>query len=121
MWRPLFLLALQLLLPLVSAQRPQEGIEGLYRSPLLICPNDGGGGGGGCIDPTAAGAAGAGGAGATSAPGPGAVLSVAWDTGRNGYVLLQEGAAGGKLAGDGEDRVLLANATAADGALCVCD
>lgn len=114
MWRPFLLLVLQLLLlPLVSAQHT-EGIEGLYRSQLLLCPNEAGVGG--CAFDLPAGA------GAISAPGPGAVLSVAWDTGRSGYVLLQEGPAGGKGASDdGGERVLLANATAADGKACVCD
>lgn len=115
------LLSLALLLlqppPLAFAQQTQkEGIEGLYLSPLL-CPD-----GRGCVGPAvalakdgAAGGRGDDGGSALSPPGPGAVLSVAWDASRKGYVLHE---AGGE-AGAGGDWVLLANATAAEGARCV--
>jgi hypothetical protein len=125
----LLLLVLVLSPPVAAQQRQQQQkqqqgatIESLYRFPLCLQ----GDGGGGCLDhaadavaATGADGAGLGGSGALSAPGAGAVLSVAWDPSREGYVLRAEGRKG--KAGQEEEAaaagwVRLANATALEGA-----
>jgi hypothetical protein len=126
LWLPeaaCLLLVLLLLLPPPAAGQQQSDatIEGLYRFPLCID------GGRGCIDIDPHGAAPASGpfklsgssdghGSALSAPGAGAVLSVAWDAhrpGGGGYVMREERR---KSKGQGgEALVPLAHATALDG------
>ena len=136
---PLLLASLWLLLllalqppPAVAAQQSQQqpqptagaaGVEAWYRFPLCLQSATGQG----CLDASAAAAAspdslfggfsggggGGGGSRALSAPGAGAVLSVAWDPAREGYILWRQKA----MTGADPPGVLLANATAVEGAM----
>lgn len=124
---PLLLLALLLLLvlrpPPAAAQHSQQqpqGIEAWYRFPLCLQSA-----GNECLDPSSSADTPFFGGGfihdggsssqALSAPGAGAVLSVGWDPAREGYVLWRQQAGGAHP--EGARLLLLANATAVEGAV----